>query len=311
MAKYRVLTFDGGGIRGILTAMLLHRLNTETAIAGWLDETDFLCGTSTGGLIALGLAFNLTTNQLVDLYVEKGKLIFSDSWLDNVVDLGKITGADYSNKYLEEELQELFGKTKLTDLSKRVLITAFDLDNEDKDLAKRIWKPKLFHNFPDTDSDGQTLAYKVGLYTTAAPSFFPSVDGFIDGGVYANNPAMCALAQTQDAKRNSEACRLEEVVLFSLGTGTPLVYITGQRLDWGYGQWAKPLMNLIMEGVAGIADFQCRQLLDNRYHRLSPFFPPKTSIRMDDVEQIDYLVKFAQEVDLTQSIKWIETEWLD
>ena len=65
---------------------------------------------------------------------------------------------------------------------------------------ERRWKPKLFHNFPGPDSDGGALAYRVAVATAAAPTYFASYDGYIDGGVFATNPSMCALAQTQDAR---------------------------------------------------------------------------------------------------------------
>jgi hypothetical protein len=79
---------------------------------------------------------------------------------------------------------------------------------------------------------------------------------------------MCALAQTQD-QRYEPTPLLGDIVLLSLGTGTNLQYIKGQVHDWGYAQWVKPLINLMLDGTAGIADYQCRQILDARYHRLA------------------------------------------
>jgi hypothetical protein len=101
---------------------------------------------------------------------------------------------------------------------------------------------------PSRDNDGAQLAYKVGLYTSVAPTYFPTVDGYIDGGVYASNPSMCALAQSQDPRVPGHPA-LEEVVLLYLGTGTSRVYIQGKRLDWGYAQW-KPLVNVMLDGIA-------------------------------------------------------------
>lgn len=206
----------------------------------------------------------------------------------------------------------MFGKTTLAQLKRRVLITAFDLDNESKKKASRAWKPKLFHNFPGNDSDGSELAYKVGLYTSAAPTFFPSVDGYIDGGVYATNPSMCALAQSQDSDFK-ERPPLADVVLLSLGTGTSLVYIEGKELDWGYAQWAKQLVSQMLDGTAGIADYQCKQILGDRYHRLAPVFPPNISIPMDAVDRIPYMIEFAESskrVNLTATVKWLKRYWI-
>jgi hypothetical protein len=259
-------------------------------------------------LLALSLAHGLGVSEIRALYEQRGEKIFDDSWLDDVLDLGKTIGADYDIRPLERELKRLFGQTTLAQLQRRVLITTFDLDNA-KAPPERTWKPKLFHNFLGLDSDGETLAYKVGLYTSAAPTFFPAVDGFIDGGVYANNPSMCALAQSQDT-RFSPRPALEEVALLSLGTGTVLVYIPGKTLNWGYAQWAKPLVSLMLDGSGGIADYQCRQLLGERYHRLAPVFPPGVSMPMDAVHRIPEMVQFAQGVDLAETITWLQTYWV-
>lgn len=310
MPKYRILTFDGGGLRGIITTILLQRLNAEKSLADWLDSVDLFAGTSTGGLIALGLAHGLDLQELRNLYETKAAKIFDDSWLDNLVDLGQIAGAQYDNKGLEQELKTILGpKTTLSQLKKRVLVTAFDLDNDKTDPAQRMWKPKIFHNFPGPDSDGAQLAYKVGLYTSAAPTYFPTVDGYVDGGVFANNPSMCALTQTQDTRtRNRPA--LSEIQLLSLGTGTPLVYVKGQRLDWGFAQWAQPLISLMLDGVAGIADYQCDKILGSRYHRLAPLFPPGVTLPIDSVKNVPDMIQFALSVDISPTVRWLQKNWM-
>ena len=312
MTKYRILSLDGGGIRGVITAIILQRLNAEPGLNGWLNSVDLIAGTSTGGLLALGLAHGLSPEFMRSVYETKGAEIFDDSWLDDLVDIGKITGADYDIKNLEHEVKKIFGKTTLAQLKRRVLITAFDLDNESHSKASRTWKPKLFHNFPGHDTDGSELAYKVGLYTSAAPTYFPSVDGYIDGGVYATNPSMCVLAQSQDSDFKNRPS-LSDVVLLSLGTGTCLLYIEGKELDWGYAQWAKQLVTLMLDGTSGIADYQCNQILGDSYHRMAPVFPPNISIPMDAADRIPYMVEFAESnkhVDLTATIKWLKDYWL-
>jgi uncharacterized protein len=314
MSTYRVLALDGGGIRGIVTVVLLQRLAAAAGLTGWLDRVDLVAGTSTGGLIALGLAKGLGLDVLQDLYVTKGKVIFDDSWFDDVVDLGKLIGADYKITGLRREVKDVLGDdTTLGDLSIHVLITAFDLDNADDQGpgsdAPRSWKPKLFHNFEGKGSDRDAVAWKVGVYTAAAPTYFPSYEGYVDGGVYATNPAMCALAQSLD-ERYGPPAKLADVRLLSLGTGTNLHYIPRKSLDWGYAQWAKPLVNLMLDGVAGIADFQCRQLLGDRYHRLAPIFPEGTTFGMDDVKHVPDMMAFAAQVDIGEAVDWLRREWV-
>ena len=308
MAKYRVVSIDGGGIRGLVTTILLQRIIATPGLENLFGTIDLVAGTSTGGLLALGIAHQLDLQRIREVYVEKGPKIFADSWLDDLVDLGKIRGADYDIKPLRRELRDLFGDATLGSLRKRVLITAFDLDNESPKAEERTWKPKLFHNFPGPSSDRGALAADVGLYTSAAPTYFPSVDGYIDGGVYASNPAMCALAQTQDA-RYRPTPSLNEVFLLSLGTGTSLQYIKGNYHDWGYAQWVKPLINLMLDGTAGIADYQCSQILGDRYHRLAPVFPAGTTVPMDDIDKIPYLIEFAEALPINETVEWLRQVW--
>jgi patatin-like phospholipase/acyl hydrolase len=310
MAKYRILSLDGGGIRGIVTTVMMQRLQATSGLEGFLDDVDLIAGTSTGGLLALGISHGLGLDEIRDLYVNDGPEIFDDSWIDNLLDLGKLRGADYKIAPMRRVFKRVLGEeTTLGQLRKRVLITAFDMDNEDEDELNRTWKPKLFHNFPGDANDRHELAYKVGMYTAAAPTYFPSVDGYIDGGVYANNPAMCALAQTQD-RRYRPTPAIDEVVLLSLGTGTSLFFIRGKTLDWGYVQWIRPLISLMLDGISGIADYQCQQMLRRRYHRLAPVFPPDVSIPMDDVGKIPYMIDFAEGLDLRSTIAWMRRHWV-
>ena len=305
---HRILSFDGGGIRGLLTVVLLERLEQE--VPGWIDRADLLAGTSTGALIALGLARGMSPAEVRELYERHGREIFHDTWLDNIQDLGRLAGAGYDNVRLKRVLKERFGDLRLKDLRRRVLIPAFDLDNEAADPARRAWAAKFFHNVPGSDSDGDRLVRDVALYTTAAPTYFPSADGYIDGGVVANNPSLAALAQTQDDRADAAPPPLRRVRLLSLGTGRPLMRIEGRRLDWGLGQWAKPLLGILTEGGMGVVDYQCRQFLGRRYHRLSPAFAPEDLIPMDAVNRMDDLVRIAGSIDLAPTLAWLRTVWM-
>lgn len=150
--------------------------------------------------------------------------------------------------------------------------------------------------------------WKVGLCASAAPTYFPSFEGFIDGAVYAANPSMCALAQALDTRRPRPAA-LEDVVLLSLGTGTSLTYIKGSSVDWGHAQWVRPLVSLMLDGVAGIADFQCRQILGSRYHRLAPVFPPERAYRLDDWKKVPEMIAFAEQVDIAPATRFLREAW--
>ncbi|MBN2374312.1 patatin-like phospholipase family protein [bacterium] len=309
MPRYRILSLDGGGLRGLITARLLHRLNLHHDIAGWLDTVDLYAGTSTGGILALGLATGKSPAEICTLYKNKGKKIFDDSIWDNVRDIGKTVGADYSSKYLKAELKELFGSMMLADISKKVVIPTFDLDNEAVK-GMRTWKPKIFHNFIGSDSDGDKLVADVALYTSSAPTYFPSADGYIDGGVYANNPSIIAIAQAISQRNHPyERASLDDLVMLSIGTGVSLTYIKGKNLDWGYAQWVKPLINVLMDGVAGISDYQAQQLLGGRYHRLQIVFDPGETIPLDAVDKLDRMEQIVFGHNLERTVRWIKDSW--
>jgi hypothetical protein len=308
MGITRVVSVDGGGVRGIIPVVVMQRLTAEPGLESWLDRTELMAGTSTGGLIALCVAAGVPLDDLHDLYVRRARVVFKDSLLDDLRDVGKVFGADYNVANLEGEAHRVLGERTLAQLTKRVLVPVFDLDNGAT--TDRHWKAKLFHNFPGPDSDGDALAYRVAVATAAAPTYFATYDGYVDGGVFATNPSMCALAQTQDSRVPVlERADLAELRLISFGTGRTLRYIEGDRLDWGYWQWVRPLLDVMLDGVNGIADYQCTQLLGGHYHRLAPTFPPDKSIGMDAVAQIPYLVDFANHLDLSATADWLRANW--
>ena len=310
MAKYRILSIDGGGIRGIIPVILLERLGAAAGAPAWIDSADLIAGTSTGGLIALALAAGKSLAQIRDVYTQRGAEIFDRSLWRIVSSLGSLIGAKYDIANLQRVVEPFFGRsTRLSDLRRRVLIASFDLDSGGRSRQGRTWKPKLFHNFPGPDSDGEELAWKVGLQTSAAPTYFAPYDGFVDGGVYAANPSMCALAQTQDP-RIPTMPKIDEIVLLSLGTGLSLQHIAAKSPDWGDAQWIEPLLGIMLDAVSGIADYQCRQILRERYFRLAPLFPAGTAVAMDAVAQGPFMIEFAQSVNLADAAGWLRTHWL-
>ena len=299
MSLYRILSLDGGGIRGIYTAVLLQRL--EERIPDLVDRVSLLAGTSTGGIIALGLARGFKIHEIVSLFQESGGEIFNTSRIGKLKDLGGLNGAGYNLRSLKGVLERVFNGTRLDDLEKRVLIPTFDLDDQ-REGVERTWKAKFFHNFPGPCSDGGESVVDVALRTSAAPTVFPSYQGFIDGGVVANNPSMAALAQALD--RDTGNRTLTDVRLLSLGTGTVPFFIQGDQLNWGYRQWFKPLMKIMVDGAASVTHFQCMSLLRDRYHRLAPVLPER--IRLDEVGKVDSLIAYAHEVKLDRTCAWLE-----
>lgn len=298
MEYYHALSLDGGGIRGVLSAVLLERLEKEYAFLG---EIDLFAGTSTGGILALGLAAGYTPRELCKLYEDHAEEVFADSLADDIADLGMLVGAEYSNAHFIKLLKDHFGDATLADLPKKVLVTTFDLDNQARSARYRTWKPKFFHNFPGYDSDGSEKVVDVAVRTSAAPTFFPIYQGFIDGGVVANNPSMCAVSQAIHPLLGRRT--LEDVVLLSIGTGINLKYLEVEDEDWGIAQWARHLISLMLEGSAGTVHYQCRMMLGKRYMRINPRLPQP--IGLDGYDQIPTLRRIAETENLHRELKWL------
>ena len=298
---YRILSLDGGGLRGLLTAKLLERL--EQARPGFLAQVDLFAGTSTGGILALGLAAGLMPAEIGALYKESAAHVFADSFLDDVRDLGKLIGADYSNHALRRGILDRIGDITLNDLPRKVLISSFHLDNNPQTTGMlRRWKPKFFHNFPGPDSDGDQRLVDVALRTSAAPTYFPIYQGYADGGVVVNNPSTCALAQAICPDYGGQSLRT--ICLLSIGTGLVSKYVTVLDGDWGLAQWAPHLVSLMIEGGVGMAEYQCKQILGRRAMRINPLLPG--DIGMDQVERIPLLEEIALAEDLREAIRWLK-----
>jgi hypothetical protein len=119
---------------------------------------------------------------------------------------------------------------------------------------------------------------------------------------------MAALAETQDSRAEiADRPTIGEILLLSIGTGDSLHYIEGPRHDWGYTQWAKPLISIMIDGSMGVADYQCRQILGPHYQRVSPFL--EKPIGLDNWQMRDELLRIGDETDLDATVAWLEAHW--
>jgi patatin-like phospholipase/acyl hydrolase len=310
VSKFRILSFDGGGIRGVLSTIVVKRLVAESRRKDLVDRTALFAGTSTGALIALGLAAGLPLAEVENLYLTHAPRIFADKFLNHLRDVGNFFGAQYRNEPLRDMLLSLFGDLTLGELKRWVMIPAFDLDNAEARSPgePRRWKAKIFHNLPNHEADLSALIRNVGLYACSAPTYFPIADGYIDGGVYANNPSVCALAQALDSRWQRHP-KLRQIVLLSIGSGQRHIYVPVRDANWGVAQWGSRIVPVLMESTQETADFQCRQILgDRQYHRVQPIFDG--DFRMDDVRQVTHVIRFAtDQLDLGPAIAWIHRHW--
>ncbi len=257
----RVLSIDGGGIRGVVPAMVLEHLEQRTG-RRVAEQFDVIAGTSTGGIIALMLCApgrdgrpRYSAADVVRFYVEHGCEIFARppsyarGW-------GKRQDRPkYPAASIERGLARVFGRATLRDAVTDVFVSAFDLTSR---------HPYIFARPTAPDADDFYLR-DVARATTAFPGLFPpaeiaSVDGrvrlrLLDGGVISANPAALALASDRIVEAHGE-----RLLVVSLGTGyarTPLPWDEIQH--WGPAQWMEhgALVDVLFEassqGAATIA----------------------------------------------------------
>lgn len=271
----RILAIDGGGILGLIPAMVLAELEARAGRpAGELF--DLVAGTSTGGIIACAVAAGMPAQTVVDLYRRRGRDIFSRTWGHRLASCFGLAGAQYAADGITGALADVFQDRKLSDCTTAVLIPAYDIGARTTILFKSTKARDVRRDFFLRD---------VARATSAAPTYFPparitslagEVVTAVDGGIYANNPAGLALAQVVKAGGLSGA------TMVSLGTGQlarPYLYAAAQ--NWGLTAWARPLLDCMFDGQSDTAAHQSQAFLGAGYVRLQPALPG--DMAMDDV----------------------------
>ena len=192
---FKILCIDGGGIKGVFSAQVLAEFE-EAFTTLTSKHFDLICGTSTGGIIALGVAGGIPMKKVVQFYVDNGPRIFAQRWkkykLGWLLTLKQtLIKSKYSDKILREALVEVFGEKKIKESQNLLCIPAFNITTS----APRIFKKDYKH----LNQDDEKTFVDVALATTAAPTYFPvqEIDTvqYVDGGLYANNPILVGLAE--------------------------------------------------------------------------------------------------------------------
>ncbi|OQW93529.1 MAG: hypothetical protein BWK79_10615 [Beggiatoa sp. IS2] len=263
-SSYNILSCDGGGMRGLTTALLIKHLDDELGI---LKEVDLFTGTSTGGIISVLLASGLSIDDVVKIYRDDGKRIFTPytpSLLSSLIDIPKslletlfgekipfIFRTMYDSKGLEKVLKGtrfLSSNPTLKELEHKVAVTTFQLCDPDS----KKWQTTVLHNLEGANVSERTKkihevhAIDAVLSTSAAPFYFPPhfIEGFgycVDGGVFANNPCMATIA----VMNLHEITPLANIKVLSIGTGDkknegiPDDQVKNP-LKWGMLKWTNP-----------------------------------------------------------------------
>jgi patatin-like phospholipase/acyl hydrolase len=295
--KIRILSLDGGGIRGIIPGVILSYLEKQLQLKDNStdkigDYFDFIAGTSTGGILACcylmpgpsGKA-RYAADEAVKLYLDDGRNIFHSALLDKITRGFGFFNEKYSVKSLEKDLKFFFEDETLDRLIKPCLITSYEITSRTAYFFTSADACEPLNNFKVHD---------VARATSAAPTYFePALIksqagqqfSLIDGGVFANNPALCAYAEARktnfskilnDAEK-PDMPSAKDMIIVSIGTGTVKhPYHFKHFKNAGQLKWLSPIIDILMSGNSETVDYQLSQMYktlnvpDKNYYRLEP-----------------------------------------
>ncbi|MCU0551662.1 MAG: patatin-like phospholipase family protein [Leptolyngbya sp. Prado105] len=263
----KILSIDGGGIRGIIPALVLAEIERITGKP--ISEIfDLVAGTSTGGILALAFGKDngqgnpkYSAKDLVELYEQEGNKIFPRSLWQDINTVGGLADEKYSRQGIDAVLASYFGNDLLGSCLTHTVVTAYDIEQR-KPLFLKSWR-----------AEHQSVKIlDAARATSAAPTYFEPVQlvidrqprVLIDGGIFMNSPSVSAYV---------EALRIfpeeKDFLVLSLGTGELDRRIPHEDAkNWGTIGWLRPLLSCVFDGVSDATNYQMSLLLDSNYYRL-------------------------------------------
>ncbi len=288
----KILSIDGGGVRGIIPAMLLAEI--ELLIGRRISELfDLIAGTSTGGILALALTKpgansepQYSASDLIKLYEEKCEVIFPKKKWSKIQAISRFIETKYPSEGIDSVFEEYFGSARLKDALTDVLVTSYDFERQ----CPVFFKSSEARKSPDLDFFMKDAARA----TSAVPAYFEPFKletkgiteyyALLDGLIFAGNPAMCAYVEAINTYPEAK-----DFLVVSLGTGQAKHrQIYEEVKEWGLLQWGRNLLDMVLHGTTVIVNHQMRHLLptvgdSTRYYRFQTKLD-RANEQMDDTD---------------------------
>lgn len=267
---FKILSIDGGGIRGIIPAKIIceyeQQMKANNPNYTIYEEFDLICGTSTGAILAIGLALGIPALELVNFYKDYAKEIFP-KWYFKIIPQGArvLTTSIYSSKTLHQKLKEVFSKANkgtvplLNDLKTKVCIPSYNGNVGEINVLKT-------KHHPEYNRDYKLPAHDIALSSASAPVYFPphsfkfdnkfgtgSNVNMIDGGIFANNPALIGILEAADKLD----INFSDIKVISIGTGKGKQIIKKSWTPKNFWYWFVPkprLLEMILDSQSQITD---------------------------------------------------------
>ena len=277
---YLILSIDGGGVRGIIPATILALIEEEVGAKPG-ELFDCIAGTSIGGVLALALAQDKSATYCLKFLKDTAPRIFERSitWRTQTVE--GLAGPKYSDEVLAATVKKEFGEAKIGDSKTDVLVTGVDIGRH---------AGLVFFHFHNVETQSNPLLLDVALATSAAPTYFPShpVDKFnvIDGGLWANNPALVAYQMVTRFVRCEED---DHIFILSLGTGSSAKQPIPAKdsAGWGIVSWLPRLFDVLIEQMERNVEYNIQTLgkrANIHFMRLQPKLPSPALEPLDNAD---------------------------
>lgn len=297
MEKNVVLTLDGGGVKGLIQVRILRRILDK--FRELEEKILFIGGTSAGSIIASGLGIGLTPAEIEEILYSESPKVFEDSLLDDIKDLGRLLGSEYSVFNLKDVLEKHLRDKRMKDLGFECGFTVFDM---------KKWEPIFVNSLEKKYDDWLLLDAVTG--SASAITFFELWKYLTDGGLWAINPTMATLALLKSPKSKLGAISWGDIKVLNIGSGNlrkpPEKFEPHD--DIGYVKLAQIIPDVFLDGVTKMITTQAQWILHNDFHRVSPVL--QEGIRMDEWEKRDELLEIAEQEDLSKTFTWIESKLL-
>jgi patatin-like phospholipase/acyl hydrolase len=273
----RVLAIDGGGIRGLIPALVLAELEDRSGRPVF-ELFDLMAGTSTGGILACALCAPdpLPAAEVAAIYEEEGPRIFDRSVFQRIQSADGLLDEKYDAGALDQALERFIGDKRLSATQPDLIVPTYDTAAP----GPYFFKTTSAREDP---ADDARLA-DVARATSSAPTYFEPLElesrSLLDGGVFAVNPGMSALAEV--LRYRPEA----EVRLVSLGTGERTTKRSFDDIkDWGLVEWARPILDVVFDGISDAVDYQLRHALGEEHYWRFQVELTRASDDLDDASE--------------------------
>lgn len=289
---FKILSIDGGGIRGVYPAHILKCFEEKLGI-NFLESFDMIAGTSTGSIIAAGVACDIRASEMVSMYREHGADIFKKRkskipFKKESVATKLMLESVYDCASLSAVLKSVFQEIKLGDITKPLILPATDIGNGGVHVFKSAYDTSFLR-------DKFVRIRDAVQASCSAPTFFDphKVDEYLlsDGGLWANNPALAAVIDAQ--KRLG--IPYDDIQVVSIGTGhSKVAYGLKHQGGWGFASgWKhKAFINFMLSLQSQSAlNYLKLHLKPEQILRID--FESDTELPLDDITEIDNLISMA------------------